>query len=134
MEPVRSTRGALAWALIAAACGGAALGCNDPRKTAQSIAREEPAALSLGVDNRPGEGPAKAAPPNAAQTAPADGQSKAAPEAPADPAAPPSLDDVRDHLRGSLAGYKLPKHVVIAVPPGSRGSWRLSGAMPEKSD
>lgn len=93
MEPVRSTRGALAWALIAAACGGAALGCNDPRKTAQSIAREEPAALSLGVDNRPGEGPAKAAPPNAAQTAPADGQSKAAPEAPADPAAPELGDD-----------------------------------------
>ena len=33
--------------------------------------------------------------------------------APADPGAPPSLDDVREHLRGSLAGYKLPKHVVI---------------------
>jgi len=33
--------------------------------------------------------------------------------APADPDAPPTLDDVRDHLRGSLAGYKLPKHVVI---------------------
>jgi acyl-CoA synthetase (AMP-forming)/AMP-acid ligase II len=33
--------------------------------------------------------------------------------APADPAAPPSLDDVREYLRSSLAGYKLPKHLVV---------------------
>jgi acyl-CoA synthetase (AMP-forming)/AMP-acid ligase II len=39
--------------------------------------------------------------------------------APADPDAPPSLDEVRDHLRSSLAGYKLPKHVVI-VPQVER--------------
>ena len=26
---------------------------------------------------------------------------------------PPSLDEVREHLRGSLAGYKLPKHLVV---------------------
>lgn len=100
MEPVRSTRGALAWALWVAVCG-AALGCSDPRKTAESIAREEPAALSLGVENRPGEGPAKAAPPNAAQTTPADARPKAAPEAPADPAAPELGDD--DAAEGDAA-------------------------------
>ena len=33
--------------------------------------------------------------------------------APADPADPPSLDELREHLRGSLAGYKLPKQLVV---------------------
>jgi acyl-CoA synthetase (AMP-forming)/AMP-acid ligase II len=31
----------------------------------------------------------------------------------ADPAHPPTLDGVRDRLRSSLAGYKLPKHLVV---------------------
>lgn len=33
--------------------------------------------------------------------------------APRDPAAPPTLDDLKEHLRASLAGYKLPKHLVL---------------------
>lgn len=33
--------------------------------------------------------------------------------APADAADPPSLDEVKDHLRATLAGYKLPKHLVL---------------------
>ena len=32
---------------------------------------------------------------------------------PADSDAPPSLDDLRTHLRSTLAGYKLPKHLVL---------------------
>ncbi|MCU1351926.1 MAG: acyl-CoA synthetase [Acidimicrobiales bacterium] len=31
----------------------------------------------------------------------------------ADPAAPPALDQLKDHLRPLLAGYKLPKHLVL---------------------
>ncbi len=33
--------------------------------------------------------------------------------APADPADPPTLDALRDHSRSDLAGYKLPKHLVL---------------------
>jgi acyl-CoA synthetase (AMP-forming)/AMP-acid ligase II len=47
------------------------------------------------------------------------GQAVTAVVAPADPAAPPTLDDLRDHLRAHLAGYKLPKHLVL-VPKVER--------------
>jgi len=55
--------------------------------------------------------------------------------APADPDAPPTLDDVRDHLRGSLAGYKLPKHLVL-VPqversPAGKADYRWAKAAAE---
>jgi acyl-CoA synthetase (AMP-forming)/AMP-acid ligase II len=33
--------------------------------------------------------------------------------APADPADPPGLDEVREHIKPRLAGYKLPKHLVV---------------------
>ena len=32
---------------------------------------------------------------------------------PANPEQPPTLDELRDHLRATLAGYKLPKHLVL---------------------
>jgi acyl-CoA synthetase (AMP-forming)/AMP-acid ligase II len=32
---------------------------------------------------------------------------------PRDPADPPTLEELRDHLRSRLAGYKLPKHLVL---------------------
>lgn len=60
-EPLTTRWSALGWALVVVGCGGAALGCGDLRKASQSIAREEPS-LSLGADNRQGEGPAQPAP------------------------------------------------------------------------
>ena len=41
------------------------------------------------------------------------GTAVAAVVAPSDPASPPTLEELRDHLRASLAGYKLPKHLVL---------------------
>jgi acyl-CoA synthetase (AMP-forming)/AMP-acid ligase II len=41
------------------------------------------------------------------------GSAVAAVVAPTDPAKPPTLDDVKAHLRTRLAGYKLPKQVVL---------------------
>jgi 3-oxocholest-4-en-26-oate---CoA ligase len=54
----------------------------------------------------------------------------------ADPAHPPSLEDLRDHLRGSLAGYKLPKHVVV-VPqversPAGKADYRWAKTVAEE--
>jgi acyl-CoA synthetase (AMP-forming)/AMP-acid ligase II len=55
--------------------------------------------------------------------------------APADPAAPPTLEDVRDHLRRSLAGYKLPKHLVIVDrverTPAGKADYRWAKATAE---
>jgi hypothetical protein len=44
-------------AFVAAACGAAALGCSESRKAIALIAREDPAALSLAAEQRPGGGP-----------------------------------------------------------------------------
>lgn len=44
-------------ALVAAACGAAALGCSESRKAIALIAREDPAALSLAAEQSPGGGP-----------------------------------------------------------------------------
>ena len=41
------------------------------------------------------------------------GSTVAAVVAPIDPASPPTLDEVREHLRPHLAGYKIPKRLVI---------------------
>ena len=55
--------------------------------------------------------------------------------APADPDAPPSLDDLRTYLRPSLAGYKLPKHLVV-VPevvrsPAGKADYRWAKSTAE---
>jgi acyl-CoA synthetase (AMP-forming)/AMP-acid ligase II len=55
---------------------------------------------------------------------------------PSDPAAPPTLDEVRDHLRTTLAGYKLPKHLVI-VPqversPAGKADYRWAKSVAEQ--
>ena len=119
MEPLRNKRSALAWALLAAswtgvgAGAGAALGCSDIRKTAQEIAREEPAALSLGADNKPGEGPAKTAP-----EAPPK-QTPDAPDAPADPAAP-EIDDVHAGEEDAAEATSSSRRRAVARTPNRR--------------
>jgi acyl-CoA synthetase (AMP-forming)/AMP-acid ligase II len=56
--------------------------------------------------------------------------------APADPSEPPSLDELRDHLRGSLAGYKLPKHLVVVDhvvrSPAGKADYRWARATAEE--
>jgi hypothetical protein len=81
---------------VAAVYIGAALGCSDPRRLAEAIAREEPAPLSLPADVRPGagpDGPARAATPTR-------GSAKAEEEpekrAATGPEAPPEGDDALD--------------------------------------
>jgi acyl-CoA synthetase (AMP-forming)/AMP-acid ligase II len=63
------------------------------------------------------------------------GSAVAAVVAPADPDQPPSLDDVRTHLRATLAGYKLPKHLVIAPKvqrtPAGKADYRWAQATAE---
>ena len=58
--------------------------------------------------------------------------------APADPSEPPSLDELRDHLRGSLAGYKLPKHLVLVDrverSPAGKPDYRWAKRMAEGDD
>jgi len=95
---------ALGWALLAVGCGVAALGCGDVRKVTQSIAREEPASLSLGADNRPGEGPAPQAP------APARTDKAQAPDAPADSAA--QDDAAGDDEDAAEASSQSPRRAV----------------------
>ena len=61
------------------------------------------------------------------------GSAVAAVVAPTDPGAPPTLDDVRDHLRTSLAGYKLPKHLIV-VPqversPAGKADYRWASSI-----
>ena len=63
------------------------------------------------------------------------GSAVAAVVSPADPDAPPTLEDVREHLRGLLAGYKLPKHLVV-VPqversPAGKADYRWAKAAAE---
>ena len=53
----------------------------------------------------------------------------------ADPASPPTLEAIREHLRGTLAGYKLPKHLVV-VPtversPAGKADYRWAKAVAE---
>ena len=52
--------------------------------------------------------------------------------APADPSAPPSLDELREHLRPHLAGYKLPKHLVLVDKversPAGKADYRWAAA------
>jgi len=56
--------------------------------------------------------------------------------APADPAAPPTLDELRQHLRTHLAGYKLPKHLVLVDSversPAGKADYRWAKATAEK--
>jgi len=56
--------------------------------------------------------------------------------APADPAAPPTLDELRQHLRTHLAGYKLPKHLVLVNSversPAGKADYRWAKATAEK--
>ncbi len=56
--------------------------------------------------------------------------------APTDADAPPTLDEVKEHLRGSLAGYKIPKHLVV-VPqversPAGKADYRWAKAVAEQ--
>lgn len=44
-------------ALVAAACGATALGCNESRKAIALLAKDDAAALSLAAEQRPGVGP-----------------------------------------------------------------------------
>ena len=57
--------------------------------------------------------------------------------APADEAAPPTLDELREHLRTHLAGYKLPKHLVLVSKversPAGKADYRWAKATAEKS-
>ena len=55
-----------------------------------------------------------------------------------DPDAPPSLDDLRTFLRASLAGYKLPKHLVV-VPevqrsPAGKADYRWARSVAEPAN
>lgn len=54
---------------------------------------------------------------------------------PQDPAAPPTLDEVRDHLRAHLAGYKLPKHLVVVDrverSPAGKADYRWARSVAE---
>ena len=55
---------------------------------------------------------------------------------PADPGEPPTIEAIRDRLRGSLAGYKLPRHVVV-VPevqrsPAGKADYRWAKAVAEE--
>ncbi len=63
------------------------------------------------------------------------GSAVAAVVAPADPAAPPVLDELKDHLRGGLAGYKLPKHLVLVHrverSPAGKADYRWAKATAE---
>ena len=63
------------------------------------------------------------------------GSAVAAVVSPTDPDAPPTLEDVREHLRGSLAGYKLPKHLVVVAQversPAGRADYRWAKAAAE---
>jgi acyl-CoA synthetase (AMP-forming)/AMP-acid ligase II len=56
--------------------------------------------------------------------------------APVDPADPPSVDDLREHLRGVLAGYKLPKHLVVVDrvvrSPAGKADYRWAKATAEE--
>ncbi|MGI8754426.1 MAG: acyl-CoA synthetase [Acidimicrobiales bacterium] len=60
------------------------------------------------------------------------GTAVAAVVAPRDRSAPPTLDDLRDHLRGSLAGYKLPKRLVLVDrverSPAGKADYRWASA------
>ncbi|HRW39094.1 MAG: acyl-CoA synthetase [Acidimicrobiales bacterium] len=63
------------------------------------------------------------------------GSAVAAVVSPTDAAAPPTLDDVKAHLRASLAGYKIPKHLVV-VPrversPAGKADYRWAKAVAE---
>jgi acyl-CoA synthetase (AMP-forming)/AMP-acid ligase II len=55
---------------------------------------------------------------------------------PADPATPPSLEEVRDHLRDHLAGYKLPKHLVVVAEversPAGKADYRWARQVAEQ--
>ncbi|WP_156040507.1 DUF2914 domain-containing protein [Chondromyces apiculatus] len=122
MKPHRNTRGALVWALVVVGCGGAALGCDDLKKASQDIAREEPAALSRGADNRPGEGPAQAP---ARPTA----EASARPEAPSDPAAPEIDDGAAAEGEAADANPSGKRRAVAKTPQRRRRS-----ASAEKGD
>ena len=56
--------------------------------------------------------------------------------APVDATSPPTLDELRDHLRAHLAGYKLPKHLVLvdAVQrsPAGKADYRWAKATAEQ--
>jgi acyl-CoA synthetase (AMP-forming)/AMP-acid ligase II len=55
---------------------------------------------------------------------------------PADPASPPTLDELRDHLKGALAGFKLPKHLVVVDrverSPAGKADYRWAKAVAEE--
>jgi acyl-CoA synthetase (AMP-forming)/AMP-acid ligase II len=57
--------------------------------------------------------------------------------APTDPANPPTAEDVRTHLRDQLAGYKLPKHLVIVDKversPAGKADYRWAKTVAEQS-
>ncbi|MBA3282910.1 MAG: AMP-binding protein, partial [Acidimicrobiia bacterium] len=56
--------------------------------------------------------------------------------APARADSPPSLEELRDHLRANLAGYKLPKHLVLVASversPAGKADYRWAKATAEK--
>ena len=55
--------------------------------------------------------------------------------APVDPADPPTLDELREHLRSSLAGFKLPKNLVIVArverSPAGKADYRWAKSVAE---
>lgn len=57
---------------------------------------------------------------------------------PADPASPPTLDELRDHCRGALAGYKLPKHLVLVDrvqrSPAGKADYRWAAEVARERD
>ena len=54
---------------------------------------------------------------------------------PAEGVDPPTLDDLRDHARADLAGYKLPKHLVVVDrvqrSPAGKADYRWARAAAE---
>jgi acyl-CoA synthetase (AMP-forming)/AMP-acid ligase II len=65
------------------------------------------------------------------------GSAVAAVVSPADADAPPTLEELRDHLRSGLAGFKLPKHLVVvdAVErsPAGKPDYRWAATVAEKA-
>ena len=55
--------------------------------------------------------------------------------APADPAAPPTIEDIKEHLRTKLAGYKIPKSVVLVAQiersPAGKADYRWARTIAE---
>jgi hypothetical protein len=101
---------------VLAGFGGATLGCNDPRKAIEAIAREEPPALSRLAEKRPGGGAESRG--GAAAPGSPSGEAPSASAIAAEPAGEGALDGGDEGAKASLK----------ARGTSSRGQRRRSGS------